>query len=314
MEKDCKDNQIKNPISKRCVNKFGRIGKKLMIDNENINIKWENNSCYSDSLLISLFHNKDLFIEKELLNAPLIKYHKDDLDELALKIKNELKKIYEIISMRKNDMKTCANLRKLLSDFYKKLVKYYPNKKILEDDDNWMRSQLDVFDFYNLLDKIFDMKKSLIFKEGSNKNSTDFSYMIPIDLLINKRKVFIKKIIPTYILINNKIKKEITVLKGNKLFLKIFRNLGDYKLETMIIPPKILKLPKNSFNLHLTSIIIHYGSFQAGHYICLYNLNGSGMWFEYDDLKNKSVYIGNLSKIIKDENYISNIVGLIYSK
>ena len=82
----------------------------------------------------------------------------------------------------------------------------------------------------------------------------------------------------------------------------------------MIIPPKILKLPNNSFNLHLTSIIIHYGNFQTGHYICLYNLNGSGMWFEYDDLKNKSLYIGNLSKVIKNENYISNIVGLIYSK
>ena len=314
MENKCKDTQIKNPITKRCVNKFGKIGKKLMIMNENINIKWENNSCYSDSLLISLFHKKDLFIENELLNAPLIKYDKSDLDDLAMKIKNELNKIYEIIYMRKDNIKTCANLRKLLNNFYKKLVKSFPNKKILDNNDNWTKSQLDVFDLLNLLEKIFDMKKSLIFKEGSNKILTDFSYMIPVDLLINKKKIFIKKIIPNYHLINNNIKKEIIILKGNKLFLKIFRNLGNFKLETMIIPSKILKLPKNSFNLYLTSIIIHYGSYQSGHYICLYNLYGSGLWFEYDDLKNKSVYIGNLSQVIKNENYISNIVGLIYSK
>jgi len=311
---DCKENQVKNPITKRCVKKSGKIGKNIMIANENIKIRWENNSCYLDSLLVALFHKKDLFIEKEILNAPLIKYGINEIDEFGEKIRNELIKIYNVISMRNNDIQTCVNFRKLINDFYKKLIKFFPKKKIVDINDNWRSSQLDVFDFYELLELIFEFNKTLKFKEGNIKNSSEFSYMIPIELLLNKKKVFIKKILPTYYIKNNKIKKEITILKGNKLFIKIFRNLGTFKMNTMIIPSKTLKLPKNSFDLHLTSIIIHYGNYQAGHYICLYNLNGSGIWFEFDDLNKQTIYIGKLSNIIKNEKYISNIIGLIYSK
>jgi len=286
MAKICKEKEILNPVSKRCVKKDGVIGRKILIANEKINIFWERNSCYIDSALLSIFHNKDKFIEDVLLKAPLHNY-KNDLNKIGNDIRKELIKIYDIISNRKIDKtNTCFLLRKLLNDYYKNFIKIYPNKYIIDKREDWRKSQLDTFDIFDLLNIIFDYN--------------NFVYNIPFDLLIEKKKILIKNIFKK------------SLLKSNKLVLKIFRNSGTTKLDIKVIPSKTIKLPKNSFDLHLTSIIIHYGNIGGGHYICLYKSNNK--WFEYDDLNKIPTYIGSLSKIIKNDNYISNIVGLVYSK
>lgn len=288
MEKICNETQILNPVSRRCVKKNGAIGKKILIANEKINIFWERNSCYIDSALLSIFHNKDKFIEDVFLKAPLHNYN-NELSKLGNDIRMELIKIYDIISNRKKDKtNNCSLLRKLLNIYYKKFIKLYPNKYIIDRNEDWRKSQLDTFDIFDLFNIIFDFKYD------------NFLYNIPFDLLIEKKKIFIKNIFKK------------SFLKTNKLLLKIFRNSGTTKINVKIIPSKTIKLPKNSFDLHLSSIIIHYGNIGGGHYICLYKSNNK--WFEYDDLKNSPTYIGSLSNIIKNDNYISNIVGIVYSK
>jgi ubiquitin C-terminal hydrolase len=308
--KICKENKILNPKTNLCVKKNGIIGKKLLLNNETIPIFWEKNSCYLDSILVSLFHYNDI----NIINYPLINYKNKILNIKAKNIKNELFEIFEIISQRKISKKrnNCSLLRTLLNDFYNKLIKIYPEKATIFENENWINSQLDVFEFLNLFDNIFNIPNSLKFREGNNLNNSNFFYNIPIDLLINKNKVFIKKIFPSFKIKNNKLIIQTTLLKGDKLFLKIFRNLGNYKLETKIIPSKTLKLPDNNFDLYLNSIIIHYGDNIGGHYICLYKFNDK--WFEYDDMNLPPSYIGSLNKIIQNDNYISNIVGLLYSK
>lgn len=310
MEKKCNETQILNPITKRCVKKNGIIGKRLLIENEKIHLFWEKNSCYIDSLLVALFHNKNI----NFINNPLIKYNNDDLTNLTIKIKQELEIIYEIISKRKlnKKIKKCSILRKLINDFYKNLIKYNPRINIIDINENWKNSQLDIFDLFELFGYIFNIPDSLKIKEGNNIFYTNFSFNIPIDLLLNKNKVYIKKIIPSFKIKNDKLVIQTTLLKTDKLFIKIFRNLQTFKLDTKIIPSKIIKLPENSFNLYLISIIIHIGDYKNGHYICLYKSNDK--WFEYDDLNKTPTYIGSLNKIIQNNNYISNIVGLIYSK
>jgi len=286
MAKICKETEILNPVSKRCVKKDGVIGRKILIANEKINIFWERNSCYIDSALLSIFHNKDKFIEDILLKAPLHNY-KNELNKIGNDIRKELIKIYDIISNRKIDkINNCSILRKLLNDYYKNFIKIYPNKYIIDKREDWQKSQLDTFDIFDLLNIIFDYN--------------NFVYNIPFDLLIEKKKILIKNIFKT------------SLLKSNKIVLKIFRNSGTTKLNIKVIPSKTIKLPKNSFDLHLTSIIIHFGNIGGGHYICLYKSNNK--WFEYDDLHKSPTYIGSLSKIIKNDKYISNIVGLVYSK
>lgn len=307
--KICDDKKILNPKSNICVKKNGIIGKKLLLDNEIIPIFWKKNSCYLDSVLVSLFHYNDI----NMIDYPLINYKNKILNIKAKNIKNELLKIFEIISQRKISKKNnCSLLRKLLDDFYNKLIEIYPEKATIFENENWIDSQLDVFEFLNLFDNIFNIPNSLKLREGNNLHNSNFFYNIPIDLLIDKNKVFIKKIFPSFKIKNNNLIIQTTLLKADKLFLKIFRNLGHYKLKTKIIPSKTLKLPDNNFDLHLNSIIIHYGDIIGGHYICLYKFNDK--WFEYDDMNLPPTYIGSLNKIIQNDNYISNIVGLLYSK
>ena len=49
--KECPEKKILNPITNRCVNINGKIGKSILKNNYNINISNENNSCYIDSSL-----------------------------------------------------------------------------------------------------------------------------------------------------------------------------------------------------------------------------------------------------------------------
>jgi len=308
--KKCDNDKILNPKTKKCVKKTGIIGKKIAINNEKIHLFWEKNSCYIDSVLVSLFHDKDI----NLLNYPLIKFKNKDLNKKAINLKKELLKIYEIIAERKisNKRDKCSLLRDIIDDFYNNLIDIYPDKIIIDKYENWIDSQLDIFDFLNLYEKIFNIPNNITIKEGNNIYNSNLFYNIPNELLLDKNKVFIKNILPSFKIKNNDLIIKTTILKADKLFLKIFRNLFGYKLETKIIPSKTLKLKNNNFELHLTSMIIHYGDQNGGHYICLYKFNNK--WFEYDDMNNSPTYIGSLNKIINNDNYISNIVGLIYSK
>ena len=308
--KNCDNDKILNPKTKKCVKKTGIIGKKIAINNEKIHLFWEKNSCYIDSVLVSLFHDKDI----NLLNYPLIKFKNKDLNKKAINLKKELLKIYEIIAERKisNKRDKCSLLRDIIDDFYNNLIDIYPDKIIIDEYENWIDSQLDIFDFLNLYEKIFNIPNNITIKEGNNIYNSNLFYNIPNELLLDKNKVFIKNILPSFKIKNNDLIIKTTILKADKLFLKIFRNLFGYKLETKIIPSKTLKLKNNNFELHLTTMIIHYGDQNGGHYICLYKFNNK--WFEYDDMNNSPTYIGSLNKIINNDNYISNIVGLIYSK
>ena len=109
--KICKENKILNPKTNICVKKTGILGKKILLDNEIIPIFWENNSCYLDSILVSLFHYNDI----NNINYPLINFKNKDLNKKAKNIKNELFKIFEIISQRKISKKrnNCSLLRTL---------------------------------------------------------------------------------------------------------------------------------------------------------------------------------------------------------
>ena len=335
-KKPCLSHQILNPKSNRCVSKTGRIGKTILKlekddNSRNINIKWENNSCYIDSLLIALFHRRDSITDEIFFKSSINDYNEPKLKILGEMIKTELKNIYKKIS----EINDCSEIRKLINKYYKILIKRYPEKKIIGRNENWINSQLDIYDLFNLIRIILNIKEdTLKIKEGSNILYTNLSNQIPIDFIYNennkKTSLKINSIYPSYsikykLTKENKYKdekgklqsyyiKKVEILKGNKLFINIYRNLGDTKNNIKIIPCNSIQLKENDFKLYLTSIIIHYGtSVKYGHYICLYKNKFDNKWYEYDDL-NGIKYIGSLTNIIKNNEYISNIVGLIYSK
>ena len=326
--KNCPSNKILNPITNRCVLRSGLIGKKILKNHINkitsskcnkINLQWENNSCYVDSLLVALFINKDEFIKKYLLNAPINNYGLCELNLIGKKIREVLNNIYDYIN-NPNEKRgiTCYNLRLLLNKYYK-ILKTVKKIDLIGTNDNWLNSQNDVFELFEFFKVIFNIKDTTKFIDANNPpNYTDFSFLLPIDFLLDTSKpVKINKLFPKtnikYQLENKKnYNKTTEILKAEKLFIKIYRNIGSNKLDTKIIPTKSLKLKENDFDLILTSMIIHYGSNKGGHYTCLYCCDS--IWYEYNDISRNITKIGSLKDVYNNSNYSSNIVGLIYSK
>ena len=345
--KICPPNKVLNPKTKNCVLKSGAIGKKLLKELQVIKtdyethirssdksktpkyLNWQQNSCYIDSLFVALFHNKSKFIEKEILNAPLNNYNNDKLNELGELIRRELIRIYKSIAGIKNDFieNSCSVIRKFLNKYYKELILINPKIKIIGRNDNWTSSQNDPFDIFELLTYIFEFKNTTKLIIGNNQpNYTNIINTVSIDSIFTD-KLYIKSIYPNYETIykldksnyyidtyGNKVssyKTKIEILKAPMLFIRIPRNMDDFKIETPVIPTTALKLQENKDLLFLNSIIIHYGDNNNGHYISL--IKKENYWYEYDDMNSKLKKIGSLENIIKTHNYISNIVGLIYS-
>lgn len=326
--KNCLSHQILNIKTNRCVNKSGTIGKKILKNNKIPNyLKWENNSCYIDSLLVALFHSKTKFIEKILLNAPINNYDNSTLNDIGERIRKELINIYNSVSFGKNEIEYCSLLRKLLDKYYRILINIKPKIKIISSRDNWSTSQIDVFELLEFLTTIFDIKNTTKIIDANNPPVyTNFINLISVDFLLSNETLNISDIYPSYSSTFNLSDndayidsygnkhttyiKKTEIIKAPFLMIRVARNIGRMKLSTNIIPTPYLKLKENTHRLKLNSIIIHYGSNKGGHYISLIKHNNK--WYEYNDLKGNLTKIGSLTEIINNDKYTSNIVGLVY--
>ena len=285
-------------------------------------IKNENNSCYIDSFIFSLFNTKNKNLEKILLNAPINNYN-SYLYEKGLEIQNELKKIYNDINdnenENENDIFICKNLRKLLQNYYDNYKKTFIKSNLSNID--FIRSQNDYYEIINIFNIIFKIPDILTYSINNNIEKRSFVDLFPIDYLLENDKIEIKKFYPNRInniIINDDNNNQIPIkvenieyLKTPILFINISRNyLNLNKINTPVIPVLKIKMKDNKHNLYLNSIIIHYGDVKYGHYITLYECKG--IWYKFDDMNNYRSLIGSFNEIIKNDNFIRNIVGLYY--
>lgn len=321
--KDCPEDKILNPRTKRCVKINGNIGKKLLKDKNQLNISNENNSCYIDSFLVALFHFKNRVIYNMFFKNKLV--HK-----YALRIQEELYYIYKYINNNDNiENKQCNMIRKYLEKYYRELVKINENNRIFFNNrDNWLTQQIDVFELITYLDKIFEFKYNINVKDGDNKYKRNMIYDISSLYLIGKEKFDISSIIPNRIdkynfdkknyFKNSKGKlikqyeKEYNILKTNGvLLIEIYRNMGgENKLTTKIIYPNTIKIKGDKKELKLRSIILHKGdTVESGHYTALLKRNGKT--YEYDDINEIKL---NEITAEYEKKMRKNIVCLVYSR
>jgi hypothetical protein len=301
--------------------KIDELKKIFNRDCNNIYLYYDgNNSCYIDSLLVSLFNTNNENIRKTILEAPLKYYSKyPNLLDNGNKIREELISIYEIISSQKeqSQKKECKIFRLLLQQYYKDYKKYV-NKTY--DNIEWTRTQNDYADILTFLPVIFDIPNTLKYKLNDRIEYKYFVDLFSLDELLTSDKIYIKDFYPKYkrtFESENEygeieiFTKTIEYLAAPFLFILFNRILLSEKISTRIIPSLKLKLKENTNNLYLNSIIIHRGSKDFGHYTCLYECKG--IWYEYDDLniKNRKI-IGSFENIIKNDNYTENISGLLY--
>jgi len=298
--------QLKDIYNKICINKN--------------KIKNENNSCYIDSFIYSLFNTKNKNLEKILLNAPINNYNLY-LYEKGLKIQNELKNIYNKINDNNDDNKDnddiyiCKNLRRLLQSYYN----YYNEKISKLEKIDLISSQNDYYEIINIFNIIFNIPDVL---QYSINNNIEKEIKKIMDLMSNNLNYIYKEIEKFYPKRINKIfiddnpkpikVENIEYVKSPMLFIHFNRNYLDIrKIKTPIIPTLKIKMKDNKYNLYLNSIIIHEGrNVKYGHYISLYECKG--VWYKFDDLNNEKTLIGSFDEIIKNNDYLENIVGLYY--
>ena len=274
-----------------------------------IKLNYNNNSCYIDSVLVALFNSKSPIITKIILNSPLIKYDKK-LDIIGENIRRAMKSLYNKITLG-IDVNNCSQLRKLLKQYYDRYkIKIDENYHDIE----WIDSQNDFSELLIFLQLIFDFPLNVKYKLNNRiENRIFFDINNYIDIS-NTDITYIKDYYPKYTnefeLEDGTIRKEkIEILSAPLLFIQINRIFDFEKKDTQIIPTLKIKLKENY--LYLNSIIIHYGyDMNSGHYICLYECKG--IWYEFDDIVGENKKIGKFDKILNNDSYIRNIVGLVY--
>ena len=267
-----------------------------------------NNSCFIDTALMSIFYKKNQWIDKYILNRDPI-----DMNTKQRKILKELKKLVSLIrdsDFNKNT--TCSTLRTLFENYDEN---YNNNFKI-----EWENTQNEHTDVIKLLEHIFDIPNTTIYKE-KRKTSKRFALVkhsltgahITSYQLYNKKVVKMSSFFPDYTDIDTET--TYNFIDAPILYFNVQRNyLDEKKLYTKFKPPMSI-ITKNERTLQLVSIIIHKGSRPiSGHYVGLLKTNDDDdHWFYYDDME-KSFKVVKESDIFKfDEQLVlRNGVGFVY--
>jgi hypothetical protein len=287
-------------------------------DEFNIGLLTNNkNSCYLDSILISLMHVPNLIIDN-ILNCRIKDYKIDKINNISIEVQKQLNEIYDFIHSGKNRM-VCSSIRNLFNKFY---IAYKKDINKKQEKINWLSGQQEPSDVIEILNKMFNLSHDTIYQETINKSTpnkvsalfNDFN--IELSDLLNNKKININDYLPihksNFTNNNNRnINKTKEYLKSKGLFINIRRGYIEDHIEeksfTSVYPSEFIKI--NNDTLYLMSMIIHYGdNIHSGHYISYIKHNDS--WYIYDDTKDDLEYVGDFKNINKE--IYNNVVSFVY--
>lgn len=239
--------------------------------------KWENNSCYIDSMLFVIM----------LLDQPGI------LMKLRDNLSAPQKKIAEKLRGYILEKQEISSIRSLLQKF----------KGSIQID--WLEEQQEPMDLWRTLEEMFVMfkTKTLIKQiDGETQMLIDENNIV-VDTAIQPITPNMKKLSltqktstthPPTNLFRNKYKKRkevVTITKAKFLIFHISRrDFDDTKLTNVIDAPMRMRPKENTKPLYLRAVIVHHGSGLGGHYTVIYECKGC--WWEYDDMKANIKRIG----------------------
>lgn len=305
-----------------------------------MNMTYENNSCYIDSLLVALFHNPvhtnkilSVFLDGGVIEHT---HHRTGrkvrkLKGIASDIRNEVRDLangmnVSYVSHEVKHKETCSNLRSMLqryNDVYISQVNPSAEPKNFTDEQmdplDVLQSWMLMFDVPNLVSakrsilatssKATNVPKAKLSSIERANRSESFIQTIYFDDLkakkdrhgiVNMRSFF--PISSREIPMNEEYRQlgyirrfeNIEIINTPLLLVYIPRLNGGQKDDTPFAPVKELRLG-NGGMLKLSSIIIHTGGDQGGHYTCIIRCNDQ--FYMYDDMRQKMKKIGNFTSM-----------------
>jgi superfamily II DNA or RNA helicase len=268
----------------------------------------KDNSCYLDSLLMSIMHCKNDILTN-ILESGLPYDGRLKMAKIAKQIKQELQNLYNHIQSGKN-MIICSKIRELFKSFDES----YKEKNKSHEMINWDSEQQEPLDVILLFSRMFklseNIKKRIIATDGDVIFDTSaITVLIDIE---NDNIVDLHDYIPKHIE-HIKKKTKTTIYESCKgMFVHVKRGYvsddHEHKRTNKIKYYETLQT-ENGNKLELISIIVHHGSnVHGGHYTCL--IKHENKWYGFDDLKDKVKYIGDFKNI--SDHVSENAVDFIY--
>jgi len=290
-------------------------------------LTYKGNSCYQDSLFLSLFSMENRFISKNILNNDFAN-DKGELDcdlQTKKKIRDELVNITKSMRSKKTG-KTCSDLRNIL-------------KKCLSSSKQLFYKEIpqDVGEFLQYIFSIFSVEGVLISEKTFFTNDLDTEE--PVEKKLVSNKVYSSSpiiVVSVFKLLENEIlhlsdmlkttenhildKKnrakdsegnlysrkieKIQIKKAEFLVFYVQRLLGDERLFTKVFPESQIEVGAKT--LFLYSIIVHKG----GHYTCFIKCVNS--WFFYDDTKKNISFVGDYKDMLENDRLDPTSLGVLY--
>jgi hypothetical protein len=222
-----------------------------------------NQSCYIDSLFVSLFHSKNTLIDNFVGNLKIktINVAQTDIEQLAIiatSIQSQIENIYQQLSIHHTDDKKelCNNIR------------------------NHLQNHINIINSYNLGYK-YDFTKGDI-------NPIDLLMYLTDYVFINENNI--TSISCDYNDYNN------NNFNFDNNQTGILHGFSDINFITIVNPTKLIikeNIPNFGGSLVLHSIIVNTGD----HYVCYYKCNNN--WYYYNDTntRNKTRLIGNMTAV-----------------
>ena len=284
------------------------------------------NSCYLDSVLLSLFTVQNDFVDRNILDTELTKRNISKLycipkgnpkiPEIDLynrqQVQNELVNITKSIRGKRN-VKQCTGLRGI--------IKSCPNPENFQDDRpkdagdflgyilNMFDTEVAVkqFDIYvtnNLNAKLEDIPKldTNVDRTSSVVHTMFYHDMMNIEpntptrLLISRVEDSGELDPDNYYRGYKRLITVVTLIDTPYLIINLQRNnpVGDDTIKTKIMPSNSIIVGENI--LSLSAIVIHRGDRSGGHYTAYLKINDE--WYYYNDMGPSIVKVGSYNKLL----------------
>ena len=292
-------------------------------------LKYTGNSCYQDTILISLLAIPNKFIDREIINKDIDKISLDEKREIKCseintkndrirrtKIKMELIKIMNSMRNKGETIKTCSKLREYIKDcpstggqeFHGtgtqdagEFLMYLFSLFNIEKTTTRYIQNIATNDLVNSVNKLESYYESsnreelvppIISIHSNSLIDTNISYYLNFedDTIFGERDTYIASD-------NKKYKRKImydSVKDSEYLIFKIERlSENNMRKYNRIVPDEFVILQSDR-KLYLHSIIVH----RASHYTCYIKCENS--WFYYNDMDNNFEYVGNYKNMIEN--------------
>ena len=262
------------------------------------------NSCYVDSTFTTLFFRDIDWVRTHILNKTVTSPE-------AVAIQDALKDLYTTIHTG-GTKETCRNLRKL----FKAYDDAHPPRMSPKE---WVGTQQDPSDVFNLLIRVFDIPDDVAWQIHSDtEDRTEvrpFAMQLDAGELKSMKELKFNDILPVQTESFDregygKYTKTSTLVKADFFVVNISRNYMNTKVKTPVTPLESL------LSLECISIIIHHGaSAIGGHYTAMLKAD-DGTWYHYDDLSTAYDPIGSWNDMLAwNKGFVrKNMTNVVYAK